>query len=103
MPGTQAGSPAANLPAGVPPAVARDESVAVGTPEWDALTERRAALIHKKNRDGLDAAEQAEFARLQRLSRAALAKAFPGPPSDLDERLARLERTADDSGGGPTQ
>lgn len=46
---------------------------AVGSPEWDALTNRRAELIRKRNRDGLTDGERAELDSLQRLSRDAIA------------------------------
>lgn len=55
----------------------------IGTPEWAALTERRAELIFKKNRGGLEPLEKEEFARLQRISRAAVNRMYPSPfPAD---------------------
>ena len=59
--------------------------IAVGSPEWDRLTARRAELIYKKNREGLTDAECAEFEHLQQLSRAAVARAFPPPGPDSGE------------------
>jgi hypothetical protein len=76
--------------------------IAIGTPEWDTLTDRRAELIHKKNREGLNEDEQTEYERLQQISRTALARAFPRPNrlseanlSDVEEMLGLTEdRTA---------
>jgi GNAT superfamily N-acetyltransferase len=74
-------------------ALSDDVQVAVGTAEWNSLTDRRAELIYKKNREGLSDDERAEFERLQRLSRAAIARTFPPPkptsadPGELERRL----------------
>ncbi|HJZ53882.1 MAG TPA: hypothetical protein VKE74_02930 [Gemmataceae bacterium] len=81
--------PAADQPAG-------GDAIAVGTPEWDRLTQRRAELIHKKNRQGLTDAERAEFDRLQQLSRAAIARTFPWPKLLSGEE--RLESAGDAAG-----
>jgi hypothetical protein len=54
-----------------------EDPIAVGTPEWDNLTNRRAELIHKKNREGLNENERTEYERLQQISQAAIARAFP--------------------------
>lgn len=68
---------------------AHDQTVTVGTPEWDRLTERRAQLISKKNRQGLTDAEWAEYEILQERSRKAIAITFPPPDwSALRVRLA---------------
>jgi hypothetical protein len=79
-----------------------EDSIAVGSPEWDALTDRRAELIHKKNREGLNEDEQTEFERLQKISRAVLTHAFPQPKllseaktSDTDELLGSTEDRTD--------
>ena len=61
------------------------ESVAVGTPEWEDLTNRRARLIHKKNREGLSGLERIEFDRLQRISGMAIGKAFKRPRFTAEE------------------
>ena len=53
------------------------ELVRIGSPEWDVLTERRAALIRKKNHEGLSDHEWAEYERLQMVSRASIEAAFP--------------------------
>ena len=53
------------------------ELVRIGSPEWDVLTERRAALIRKKNHEGLSDHEWAEYERLQMGSRASIEAAFP--------------------------
>jgi len=54
------------------------------------LSRRRAELIFKKNRDGLNDGEQAELEQLQELSRAQMRRDFP-PDSLIDEKLNRLE------------
>ena len=53
------------------------------------MNERRAELIRKDLAEGLSAAESEEYERLQRISLAAAAKAFPAPKLDFEE-LARL-------------
>ncbi len=63
----------------------------VNTPEWDAMNRRRAELIRKDIAKGLSPAEREEYERLQRLSLAAVVKAFPPPKSDFEE-LARLRK-----------
>jgi hypothetical protein len=68
----------------------QEDFPAIGTEAWGRMNERRAALIHKKNRHGLTAAEQKEFERLQRLVEEATEKAFPRPPLDY-QRLEALE------------
>jgi hypothetical protein len=82
---------------------AQDEAITVGTPQWDALTQRRAALINKMYSpgEGLTAEEQAEYEKLQELSRAAIDRAFPRPRLEPDE-LAIVKRALgikDDVGG----
>jgi len=62
---------------------------AVGTPEWGRMNQRRAALIRKKNRQGLSPEEQAEYERLQRLSREALEAQFPRPSLSVDADRGR--------------
>ena len=57
---------------------------------WRLLNQRRAALIRKKNHDGLSIAEQEEYEKLQGVCLEALEAAFPGPPVDT-ERLDRIE------------
>ena len=73
----------------------QDEAITVGTREWDMLTARRAELIYKKNRQGLTEAEAADYERLQRLSRASIARAFSSPTSaelaDVERALAAAE------------
>jgi hypothetical protein len=64
-----------------------EDSVTVGTPEWDKLTNRRAELIQKKNREGLNEAERTEYERLQQLSLAAVAHAFPRPTFASEEKI----------------
>jgi hypothetical protein len=61
-----------------------------GTPEWGVMNRRRGELIHKKNRAGLTPDEWVEYERLQRLSLAAIQRAFPAPTVG-DEQLARIE------------
>jgi hypothetical protein len=70
-------------------ASAADNLPAVNTPEWDAMNERRAELIRKDLDEGLSATEREEYERLQRISLAAAARAFPHPRPDF-EGLARL-------------
>jgi hypothetical protein len=73
-------------------AVAGDETFpAINTPEWDAMNERRAELIRKDLDEGLTPAERDEYERLQRISLAAAAKAFPRPKPDFEE-LTRLRK-----------
>lgn len=57
----------------------------VGSPEWDRLTQRRAELIHKKNRTGLSAEESAEYERLQSISGDIIRANFPVPSVPLPE------------------
>jgi GNAT superfamily N-acetyltransferase len=64
----------------------------IGTVAWDKLNARRAELIRKKNRWGLDSGEMREYEELQRISQAALERAFPAP-SNGDEELARIVAT----------
>ena len=79
---TDPGQPTTPPDAGVngthppPPPDAGDE-VEVGTPEYLRLNTRRAELIHKKNRDGLTDAEQAEYEHLDRVVAAAVARRCP--------------------------
>lgn len=70
-----------------PEAVTRspESTMTLRSAEWDALTNRRAELIYKKNRQGLTPEENAEFFRLQKRSREAVALAFP-----YDDRTGRL-------------
>jgi GNAT superfamily N-acetyltransferase len=55
--------------------------IEVGSEAWLAVTQRRAELIFKKNRDGLTESERAEFDRLQQISRATIAKKFGSAPA----------------------
>jgi hypothetical protein len=82
---------------------AQEEVTTIGTPEWDALTRRRAALINKMYipGEGLTAEEQVEYEKLQELCRAAIDRAFPRPRLEPDE-LAIVKQTLgikDDAGG----
>lgn len=74
-----------------PSSIAVRQAITLGTAKWAELTERRAELIHKKNRQGLTEAEREEFDRLQELSRATIAQAFP-PPASLKVELATIEK-----------
>jgi GNAT superfamily N-acetyltransferase len=60
-----------------PAAEVRTVVVAQDLSEWAVLNERRAALIRKKNRVGLDPAERAEFDRLQASARSRAEGAKP--------------------------
>ena len=72
-----------------------------GTEAWGVMNRRRGELIRKKIREGLPPDEQREYDRLQRLSLAALERAFPAPTS-IDEKLARIEaRLAEPADGVP--
>ncbi len=73
-------------------AVADDAFPAVGTREWGLMNQRRAALIRKKNRQGLTADENGEFERLQHLCFSALEQSTPGPIIDEDG-LRRLRES----------
>jgi hypothetical protein len=68
-----------------------EDSITVGTPEWDNLTNRRAELIHKKNREGLNEDERTEYERLQQISQAAIARAFPRPKLASEEKMPVVE------------
>lgn len=46
------------------------------TKEWDDTNNRRAVLIHKKNREGLTPDEEIEFNNLQNAIRATLNSLF---------------------------
>lgn len=59
-------------------------------PEWTRLNQRRAELIHKKNRGGLTAAEAAEYAALQQAARLYVESASPPKELLADELEARL-------------
>jgi GNAT superfamily N-acetyltransferase len=72
-------------------AAVAETQVDVGTKAWDELTQRRAELIYKKNRNGLTDEERAEFEQLQTRSREAIARTFPAS-SELADRLAALEK-----------
>lgn len=78
-------------------------SIVVGTPEWDALTARRATLIRKKVRSTLTEEEQKEFERLQQLSQEITAATFPTPLPELDSRLDALEKALAAKEGAATQ
>jgi hypothetical protein len=66
---------------------APEMEISVGTSQWDALTERRAALIDKLYTpgQGLTAEEQTEYERLQEISRAVIEQTFPRPRMEADE------------------
>jgi len=73
-------------------AVADGSFPAIGTREWGLMNRRRAALIRKKNRQGLTIDENAEFERLQLLCFSALEQSTPGPLIDEDG-LRRLRES----------
>jgi GNAT superfamily N-acetyltransferase len=85
--GLGVGEPGVNGIPPVPAHQAQEAEIAVGTPEWDELTERRAALIDKMYSpgQGLTDEEQAEYERLQQRSRAAIDRAYPRPKLAPDE------------------
>ncbi len=84
--------PVANgVPSDPAPQHTQEQAIMVGTREWDELTERRAELIYKKNRQGLTETEAAEYERLQRLSRASVARAFSSPAL-ASAKLEEVER-----------
>lgn len=68
------------------PSVIKEEIV-VGSAEWHALNNRRAALIEKKYApgQGLTADEKVEYERLQEVCRAAMDRAFPRPRMDPED------------------
>ncbi len=80
-----------------------DVEIAVGSPEWNVLTDRRAALITKMYAPGqeLTVDEKAEFDRLQQISRATIDHAFPRSRL-APEEMALIKRALgiDDDGGG---
>ena len=51
----------------------------IGSTEWDQLTQRRAKLIFKKNREGLDDFEQKEYEDLTNISKKLLDDKYPRP------------------------
>ncbi len=65
----------------------QEAKITVGTPQWDDLTARRAALIDKMYTPGqsLTAEEESEYEQLQRLSRAAIEQSFPRPKLEPQE------------------
>jgi GNAT superfamily N-acetyltransferase len=65
-----------------------------GTVAWDQMNRRRGELVRKKNRQGLNDVENAEYESLQRLVQTVLDRRFPAP-SNWDERIARIEKTLD--------
>jgi DNA-binding transcriptional ArsR family regulator len=64
---------------------------------WSVMNRRRAELIFKKNRDGLDDAERLELEGLQSISRARMHREFQSP-SLIDEKLKEIEEIL--RGGG---
>ncbi len=89
--GGSAASPVSGLPAKA------NEVIEVGSADWHKLTERRAELIHKKNRQGLTEPELAEYEQLQQLSREAINRTFPRPKLSPDE-LAAIKQALDSAG-----
>ena len=79
----------------VPIPQVQEAEITVGTPQWDELTARRAALIDKMFSPGqeLTEEEKAEFERLQRLSREAIDRAFPRPRLAPEELLPMSKRS----------
>jgi len=51
----------------------------VGTPQWYALTDRRAELIYRKNREGLLREEIEELEGLDAISRGVIARTYSAP------------------------
>jgi hypothetical protein len=76
--------------------------IIVGSPEWDALTQRRAELIYKKNRTELTSDEMVEFEQLQKISRTVVAGTF-NPPRLSPEDLAEVKRVLGKNEGAPNQ
>jgi len=66
--------------------IAAPFDLVVGTPEWAAHTARRAELIQKKNRAGLNAVETDEYERLQRESGDVIERTSPRPKLDPADR-----------------
>jgi hypothetical protein len=66
-----------------------DDLPEVGTAAFDTWNRRRAELIEKDLSGKLEGSEREELEQLERLCGAAVEKAFPLPPVDLD-RLIRL-------------
>jgi GNAT superfamily N-acetyltransferase len=69
---------------------ADEDAIVLGSREWEALTDRRAELIMKKNRSGLTQEEWAEFKRLEAQSEATIRGAFP-PDLSLSAKLDAIE------------
>ena len=74
------------------------ETLKIGSSEWQALNDRRADLIRRKNREGISEQEREEFERLQRIVRTVLDKQCPLPSVDtarldqIEERLWRAQQ-----------
>lgn len=82
-------------PAGNPPTVVlRKQQLTLDSPEWATKNARRAALIRKKNREGLAPAEWAEFEDLQLTARALVEAASPRPALVADALEAKLAEKA---------
>ena len=97
-PTTAAPADFGTLPVPAAPVTA-DDFPEPGTEAWAVMNRKRAELIRKKNRAGLAPDEQAEYERLQRLSQAALERAFPAPTVG-DEELARIKARLESSSEG---
>jgi hypothetical protein len=76
-----------------------DRWPAVGTEAFDALNRRRAELIDKDIAGTLEGAEREELEVLERVCGAAVDRAFPLPPVDL-EGLIRLRANLRAEGEG---
>jgi hypothetical protein len=74
-----------------PSKLTTENFITIGTLEWDKLTDRRAELIYKKNREGLKEEEQTEYQRLQQISQAAIARTFPYPKLESEEKVGDVE------------
>jgi GNAT superfamily N-acetyltransferase len=84
LPQLSALNPSQPLAAGI-----ADQLPVVNSPQWDEMNERRAELIRKDLSEGLTDTEREEYERLQNISLATAARAFPGFKPDFEE-LRRL-------------
>jgi DNA-binding transcriptional ArsR family regulator len=82
--GTPSGSPNT-------PDVQSSARFGINEEQWSRMNRRRAELIFKKNRGGLNVADRSELKRLQALSLSRMQSKFPGPTL-IDEKLKSVEK-----------
>jgi hypothetical protein len=70
----------------------------VGTEAWDVLNGRRIDLIEKNVYGKLDHSEREELEKLLRICGAAVDKAFPIQPDELDRLILLRDQLRDENG-----